>query len=665
MQPQRIRRAGWWVKQSFSNDFVHALEDLYDKYGEEVFEVQGIAHKNTDLAEFSRSFFSKSTKNVASVSIDQNANVKEKNIAQYNFENNKAMMKLNSFYLMFTKIRDLFGYDSAVKALDKILNGEIFLSDATNFSLAYCFSFDLRELLMSGMNFFQGNMKINPPKRSESFFALLIQTTAYISNQIMGAGSYPSFFPILDKFYREEMGENYMKNIRSASSSEWLSNIKRMRNQFQNFIYSMNFPLRGSQSVFTNISVMDRGFMEALFSDFLFPDMTRPNIESSIELSKYFFEYFNEIYCVEGVFTFPVMTIAISLDEQNEYIDSDFVDWAAKVNSEKSIANVFQSKPNAFSSCCRLKNEFDKVADSGYQNSFGVGGLSIGSHRVCGLNLPRIALLEDKNKNTLMDALDVCHKILLAHRDIIKERIDGGFLPLYTHGWMHLKKQYSTIGFVGAYEYLVNKKLSIKNKNGIKEVLNVLGTIETKIKEWQIEEKEHGNIYNIEQIPAESMAVRLARLDSILGFNPNKFIMYSNQYIPLVERASIYDRFKIQGQIDAHTSGGAILHLNVDDEISIPAERFKEIMNVARQTGTVYFAVNYAYSECAGGHYIVGKKNECPICQKEIINQFTRVVGFITPVNSWQETRKEWEYPKRVFHTNEELKEVIEKKEKK
>jgi len=164
--------------------------------------------------------------------------------------------------------------------------------------------------------------------------------------------------------------------------------------------------------------------------------------------------------------------------------------------------------------------------------------------------------------------------------------------------------------------------------------------------------KQEKTIYNIEQIPAESMAVRLAQIDRLMGFNPREFELYSNQYIPLVEEASIHDRFRIQGRIDGLTSGGAILHMNVDDEKPLGARQFKRIMEHAKNSGTVYFAVNYAYSECAKLHYSIGRKEICPVCGEPIQQQYTRVVGFVTPVRSWNPVRRGYEYPNRVFYSN-------------
>jgi ribonucleoside-triphosphate reductase len=247
----------------------------------------------------------------------------------------------------------------------------------------------------------------------------------------------------------------------------------------------------------------------------------------------------------------------------------------------------------------------------------------------------------------------------------MRERIAGGYLPLYTHNWIDLNRQYSTVGFVGGYEYVANKGHAIETEKGVKILQDTLMKIEHKVVEWQTNEKEEKNIYNIEQIPAESMAVRLADMDYILGFNREnatmenlgkiankKFNLYSNQYIPLVSNASIYDRFKVQGQFDSLTSGGAILHINVDDEKPISKDQFKKLMNAARKLKTVYYAINYAYSECANGHFVIGKHETCEVCGAKIIQQFTRVVGFITPVKSWNSTRRTIEYPNRIFYHN-------------
>ena len=651
----KTKRRGWVARYTFSNGFIALLKKLHREYGEEIFDILGISNEHLDIANFSRQFFGTSN-NIASVSADSNANVRDKTMVQYVHEARKATMILNSLYVLYKAVKDNYSKKEAYEAIEAIVSGKIFVNDLSNANTFYCYSFDLRHLLYEGMSFYKGNLKIRPPHRADSFIALLIQTTAHISNEIMGAVGYSDFFVVLDYFYRKEYGDDYMKQWEGDNVLQ-----KKIKDQFQNLIYSFNFNFRGAQSSFVTLSVMDKGFLENLFgsrSGYIFPDQTKPILDSVQNLSQRFFEYFTDINGKESIFTFPVTTLAISVDENNEYVDPKFVDWVAEANCEKGFGNIYQGPSSTLSNCCRLRSDIagnNKSSSVGYSNSFGVGGISVGSHRVVGINLPRVAVLENEhaigrssNENVLQETLDLVHKILYSHRHVLREK--APFISLYESGWASLQRQYSTVGLIGAYEYVNNKGESIQTQEGVDLLLNKLQLVEDNIQKWQLEEESEGNIYNIEQIPGESMAVKLAKIDNILGYNDD-YKMYSNQYIPLIEEAPIYDRFHIQGQIDAKTSGGAILHLNIDDEKSLTKEQFLSIIKMAKDSGTVYFAVNYAFSECADGHYLTGKHDKCcNICGKEIIEQYTRVVGFLVPVSSWNTTRKDFEYPRRIFY---------------
>ena len=651
-----IKRRGLAVTLGYTNEFVDFWESLKEKYPEEIFRIQGVHNDNFDISKFSKNFFKKSA-SVASVSVDANANVKEKSIAQYIQEYPKGLQRLNSFYQLFKWVKKVWGVKYAKIAVEKVLNGELAINDFSNFSTSYCYAFDLRMLLMEGMNFFKGGMKINAPKRSDSFVALLIQTTAFISNQIMGACSYPDCFVAWDWFLRNEHGQDYMKRIRAGEDDVAK---KKILDQFQNLIYSFNFPFRSSQSAFTNLSVMDKGYMKSLFGEYWLPDGTLADLDSSQELSKLFFEYFNSINGKEGMFTFPVMTLSISLDQDGNYIDPDFKKWASKYNCTKSFSNVFIGEPDIYSSCCRLSNNIKKAGGLGFQNSFGVGGLSLGSHRVAVLNLARISLLEKDNPDILEEDIEMLHKILYAHRKLIKEKISKGVMPLYTSEWISINRQYSTIGITACNQYVANKGLDIKTQEGIDCIYRVLKAIETNIEKWQAEEAEESCIYNLEAIPAESMAVRLAQTDRLLGYN-DKYEIYSNQYIDLMEDCPIYERFKVQGQLDQLTSGGNILHCNIDGEKPLTPEQYEKIIDLAKDCKVKYFGINYAYSECAKRHYTIGKNKKCPICGEPIVETWCRVVGFITPKSAFNPVRRDFEFDRRVFYEADKVDEATNK----
>ena len=643
------KRRGFGITLDYTDEFVNFWEQLKERYPEEIFKIQGVHNSNFDINRFSKDFFRKSA-SVASVSVDANANVKEKSIAQYIQEYPKGIQRLNSFYLLYKWVKKCHGLKAAKEAVEKVLNGEIFINDFSNFSTSYCYAFDLRMLLIEGMSFFKGGMKINAPKRSDSFVALLIQTTAFISNQIMGACSYPDCFVAWDWFLRNEHGEDYMQKVRSGEDAV---TKKKILDQFQNLIYSFNFPFRSSQSAFTNLSVMDKGYMKSLFGDYYLPDGTLPNLDSAQDLSKLFFEYFDSINGKEGMFTFPVMTLSLSLDPEGNYIDPDFKKWVSKTNCTKSFSNVFIGEPDIYSSCCRLSNNIKKAGGLGFQNSFGVGGLSLGSHRVAGLNLARISLLEKENPNVLNEDVELLHKILYSHRQLLKDKISKGVMPLYTSEWISLNRQYSTIGITACNQYVANKGLDIKTEEGIECIHTVLKLIEDKIEEWQEKEKEEFCIYNLENIPAESICVRLANADRVLGYN-SKYKIYSNQYIDLMENCSIYDRVRIQGNLDSLTSGGNVLHINIDGEKPLTPEQYEKIIDLAKQCKVKYFGINYAYSECEDRHYTIGKNKVCPICGKPIVETWCRVVGFITPKSAFNPVRRDYEFERRVFYSSDE-----------
>jgi anaerobic ribonucleoside-triphosphate reductase len=43
-----------------------------------------------------------------------------------------------------------------------------------------------------------------------------------------------------------------------------------------------------------------------------------------------------------------------------------------------------------------------------------------------------------------------------------------------------------------------------------------------------------------------------------------------------------------------------------------------------------------------------GDLSKCPTCGADIIDKYTRVVGFFVPVSSMNKTRREWEIPRRT-----------------
>jgi len=86
-------------------------------------------------------------------------------------------------------------------------------------------------------------------------------------------------------------------------------------------------------------------------------------------------------------------------------------------------------------------------------------------------------------------------------------------------------------------------------------------------------------------------------------------------------------------------SGGGIVHGTIGE--SVTKEQAKEIINYAIKVGCEHFALNAIYSKCENGHMNMGDITSCPICSAKIVEKYTRIVGFFTPVSSWNKTRRE------------------------
>ena len=120
----------------------------------------------------------------------------------------------------------------------------------------------------------------------------------------------------------------------------------------------------GQQSAFTNTSVFDRPYFEALFGGSEFTDGTFmiDYEEEIIEFQKLYMEVMAEIRH-ENMFTFPVSTISL-LRKNKKFEDEDFAVWAIHHNMQWADSNLFiDDNVSSLSNCCRLKSD---IRDLGY-----------------------------------------------------------------------------------------------------------------------------------------------------------------------------------------------------------------------------------------------------------------------------------------------------------
>jgi ribonucleoside-triphosphate reductase len=618
--------------QPFDDLFLH----LRSKYPEKLFDLDGIG-KQLDMSKFSKDFFS--VKTTADVSVDANSNVEDMSPITYNTELPKPFFKMNSYFILWKYLKKLYGQETANQVIEAQVCGDLYINDCHGIAAAqaYCFNYSTYDVMLLGLPMVS-KIKSSPPKYLYSFKSQLEQFVVLAANSTLGATGLADLFIVMSYYVSNILRDHKDAHFSFSSDEDCWAYIKET---LVSFIFTVNQPLRASQSPFTNVSVLDREFLESLCPSYVFPDGSLPNIPLVEKIQDLYLTVMNEEMQRTSV-TFPITTACFSTTD-GQIHDEAFLAKIAEQNLAFGFINIYCGKSSTLSSCCRLRSD----TDSEYFNSFGAGSSKIGSLGVVTINLPRLAFKNDEEGffEGLRTLVGTCSKINHTKRHVVKLRIDNGNLPLYSLGFLNLGKQYSTVGINGLNEACEILGYDILTERGQNFVLAVLDTINSENDLWQ---KKYKAPHNCEQIPGENVSIKLADKDRLAGLN-NEYEIYSNQFIPLTSGADLLDRIHIQGLFDKHFSGGAICHLNVEQRITDP-ELLVNLIKECARAGVIYSAVNYSIQRCENGHMTVGKAETCSVCGAPITDTFSRVVGFLVNVKSWHKTRREIDWPNRQFY---------------
>lgn len=381
---------------------------------------------------------------------DANANVTEKNIVTLNGELFKGdVIKVNRAILT-DKIRQLYGEDLAKEYIRQLESHELYKHDETSI-MPYCVAITMYPFLLEGLQPIGGLSA--KPKNLDSFCGMFVNLVFAISSQFAGAVATGEFLMYFDYFARKEWGDDYWK--RPEEMVDKHRNIdKTIEQKFQQIVYSINQPAaaRNFQSVFWNISYFDKNYFEGLFGEFVFPDGTKPIWDSLNWLQKKFMTWFNNER-TKCILTFPVETVALLTDGE-DVVDKEWADFTAEMYSKgHSFFTYMSDSADSLSSCCRLRNE---VTDNQFSYSLGAGGIATGSKSVMTLNINR--LVQDAVNNGydmieyLRENVQKVHKYQTAYNELLKDYLNDGLLTVYSAGFIHMKKQYLTVGVNGVIE---------------------------------------------------------------------------------------------------------------------------------------------------------------------------------------------------------------------
>lgn len=627
--------------QSYQEEFRAAMCGMLDKFGEEIFNLSGIGEQ-LDINQAMKKMANASS--VANGSIDSNANAGGTTAVTIASEFAKPHALIQSYYRLWKWLKKNRGLDIANEFVEAQLSGKIYVNDMhyISYPAPYCYNHSCLTIAQKGLIGLDTKNDTKPPKYLRSYFDIMEAYLLVAGNSTAGATGIANLIVVSTIFLKKMIDSGFVDSHVHLNSEEdcW----QYYKEELTSFIYRLNQACRGgSQSLFTNVSIFDKHFLENIIPNTFV--MIDDNVYmTDFETVKRAQEVYIDIMLEEAkrvVHTFPVTTACFSTklnEETGKYDiqDKEFLDFICEKNEATGFINLYGGDTSILSSCCRLRSD----TSNQFFNSFGGASDQIGSMGVVAINLPQLAFRfikdEEGFETELADLVTLAQEVNYAKRCLLQSSIKKGHLPLYSNGYMDLGKQFSTVGFIGLYEACEIMGYDNTSDEGVKfglHILDVINTINDEIAhKYKIP-------VNLEGIPGENTCVKLAVKDKVLGFN-NQYKMYSNQFIPLSKRCNIFDRVKLSGAYDSQCSGGSIMHITIDSKVS--KETMKDFVISTLGAGVKYFAFNYKINQCKDcSHIFVGEHEVCPECGSKELEKFTRVVGFLTKISQWSQTRQE------------------------
>ncbi len=529
------------------------------------------------------------------------------------------------------------------------LNGDLHIHDLSLLSV-YCVGWDLQDLLAVGFRGAADKIESKPPKHFRSALGQVINFFYTLQGEAAGAQAFSNFDTLLAPFIRYD----------NLSYPE-------VKQAVQEFVFNINVPTRvGFQTPFTNLT-MDLN-VPAMYKDQPVIRGGQPMNETYREfqeemdtLNRAFLEVMTEGDAGGRVFTFPIPTYNITRDFD---WDDPRLDLLWKTTAKYGIpyfsnfVNSGMNPEDARSMCCRLRLDTRELQARG-GGLFGANPLT-GSIGVVTINLPRLGYLsksEDEFLKRLWKLMDLAQQSLEIKRKVLENLTENGLYPYSRFYLRNIKKRYgqywknhfSTIGLVGMNEALLNLfGEDIGSERGRDFTVRMMDFMRDRLMEYQ---EETGKIYNLEATPAEGTSYRLARLDKQkypeiivaneeqIGAAAKPFYTNSTQ-LPVNYTDDVFEALELQDEIQTRYTGGTVLHFYCGERITDYRSVKTLVKKICRGYQLPYFTLTPTFSICPNHGYLAMEHETCPTCAAPC-QIYSRVVGYLRPVNQWNEGKKE------------------------
>lgn len=645
----------------------HNVAKKYILYRKEREDIRN--HATRDI-EFIHNFVK--SDNTANATIDDNSNVGTKGIGVLNAEIHKVDNKLTNteWWESFVKKRDP---NFNIKVMRNDFKTILYPHDSSSqVGEPYCMAASMYPFLLSGLEKLGGKSAV--PKNLDSFCGIYVNLNFALASEIKGAVATPEFLMYMDYFCRKEWGNNYYLKPSVRITTDYCIKQKTIGSQidqyFQQVTYSINqiAGARGMQSPFTNFSFFDKYFFEGMFGEFVFPDGTKPEWNSTNWLQRRYLHWLNQER-LKCILTFPVCSYACLTDKEGNFKDLDTFHFICSEYAQGNSFFTYLSRSvDSLSSCCRLQNA---VQENTFNTTNGQIGVMTGSKNVITLNLNRIIQDWQHTWSDYRDHIDIntnrcCFPVdWITHKDFqegikkyienILERVylyqyayndlmhwckDHHLYAAYDAGFINLDKQYLTIGINGlnqAAEYL---GMECNNNIYYKTFCRLIFST---IKEQNKKHKTKTAQFNTEQVPAESASVKLYNRDKADGYwvptDTNLYASYifkpNDTHISILDKIILHSSEFAADELD----GGSACHLNLSEHLS--QKQYEYLLKFMAKVGCKYATFNIPNCECEKCHFIAKQPfSKCPKCGSTHVSLWDRIIGYLTKISNWSAARQ-------------------------
>jgi|WetSurMetagenome_2_1015567.scaffolds.fasta_scaffold06369_2 ribonucleoside-triphosphate reductase (formate) len=558
--------------------------------------------------------------------------------------------------------------------LERIYSGEIkeayrkgsFHIHDLGFLSVYCVGWDLEDLLMTGFTGVAGKLESSPAKHFRTILGQIVNFFYTMQGEAAGAQALSGFDTYLAPFIRHDKLD-YVQVTQAL----------------QEFMFNINVPTRvGFQTPFTNITldlkvpeqmkdhpvIIGGKFLETTYNDY--------QAEMDI-FNEAFAEVMSEGDAKGRVFSFPIPTYNITSDfdwEKPSYRKIWEITAKYGIPYFSNFVNSDLSPDDVRSMCCRLRLDKRELQKRG-GGLFGSNPLT-GSVGVVTINLPRLGY-ESKSENEFFQRLDklmeLAKESLETKRKVIENFTEKGLYP-YSKFYLrniklrtgkYWKNHFSTIGLIGMNECCLNfLGCDIASEEGHNFALKVMDKMLENLKLFQ---EETGNIYNLEATPAEGTSYRLASIDKaeypdIITAN-EKWVRkgakpyYTNStQLPVDFTDNLFEALQLQDNMQTKYTGGTVFHIFVGEK-EVPVESVKTLIRKATSNFKLpYITLSPTFSICPEHGYLYGEHSTCPKCSVEgrtiHCEVFSRIVGYLRPVEQWNDGKQAEFSQRKLFDNN-------------